>query len=169
MTSFLCVCTNWKIWVFKTVLTTLLNSHSCTHTHTHTHTHTTHTCTHTTLHTVYCACLLASHVLPLKIDTDSNPQFYINVADIEQMETMDNYVACQSVVRKYRVSLSLSTCSTLHKLARNMVSSVVVKLVEWGRPTSKHACLIESCHSTTIATLWSNHMFQFRHSLVAYI
>lgn len=43
---------------------------------------------------VYCACLLASHVLPFKIDTDSNPQFYINVADIEQLETMDNYIAC---------------------------------------------------------------------------
>lgn len=45
-------------------------------------------------HAVYCACLLASHVLPFKIDTDSNPQFYINVADIEQLETMDNYIAC---------------------------------------------------------------------------
>ena len=47
--------------------------------------------------TVYCACLLASHVLPIDLDTDNNPQFYVNVADIEQLRTMGNYIACESL------------------------------------------------------------------------
>lgn len=43
---------------------------------------------------VYCACLLASHVLATELNTDSNPQFYVNVADIDQLKTVGNYIAC---------------------------------------------------------------------------
>ena len=56
------------------------------HPHTHTHIHS---------HTVYCACLLAAHVLPIELNTESNPQFYINVADIDQLKTVGNYIACK--------------------------------------------------------------------------
>ena len=45
-------------------------------------------------HTVYCTCLLTSHVLPNDLNTDCNPQFYVNVADIDAMTTMDSYIAC---------------------------------------------------------------------------
>ena len=49
---------------------------------------------HTHTHTVYCTCLLATHVLTQDLDTDCNPQFYVNVADIEQLSSLDSYVAC---------------------------------------------------------------------------
>ncbi|XP_064398551.1 DENN domain-containing protein 11-like [Halichondria panicea] len=45
-------------------------------------------------HRVYCTCLLTSHVLPNDLNTECNPQFYVNVADIDAMTTMDSYVAC---------------------------------------------------------------------------
>ncbi len=43
---------------------------------------------------VYCTCLLTSHTLPNDPNTECNPQFYVNVADIDAMGTMDSYIAC---------------------------------------------------------------------------
>jgi hypothetical protein len=45
--------------------------------------------------TVYCMSLLPCHALPLdNIDTEPNPQFYVNVSDLSHLETLDHYVAC---------------------------------------------------------------------------
>ena len=45
---------------------------------------------------VYCACLLASHNMDnLELDTDSNPMFFVNVADIDTLSTLDHYIACK--------------------------------------------------------------------------
>ncbi len=58
---------------------------------------------------VYCMCLLACHALPVDLDTECSPQFYVNVADIEQLQSMDSYIACttekifQSKTRLYDV------------------------------------------------------------------
>ena len=30
----------------------------------------------------------------MDIDTEINPQFYVNVSDIDHLETLDHYVAC---------------------------------------------------------------------------
>ncbi|KAL5467702.1 hypothetical protein EMCRGX_G031965 [Ephydatia muelleri] len=43
---------------------------------------------------VYCTCLLGSHGLQLDIDTNCDPQFYINVAGISELENMNTFVAC---------------------------------------------------------------------------
>lgn len=40
-------------------------------------------------------CLLPCHALPLdNIDTEPDPQFYVNVSDISHLETLDHYIAC---------------------------------------------------------------------------
>lgn len=44
---------------------------------------------------VYCACMLAQYTLELPaVDTEPSPQFYVNVADIEQLQSLDSYIAC---------------------------------------------------------------------------
>lgn len=44
---------------------------------------------------MYCTCLLGSHGLQLDIDTNCDPQFYINVAGISELENMNTFVACK--------------------------------------------------------------------------
>ena len=45
---------------------------------------------------VYSACLLASHNMDnLELDTDSNPMFFVNVADIDTLSTLGHYIACK--------------------------------------------------------------------------
>lgn len=60
-------------------------------------------------HRVYCTCLLPCHALPLDLDTECSPQFYVNVADIDHLQSLESYVACttekifQSKTRLYDV------------------------------------------------------------------
>ena len=45
---------------------------------------------------VYSSCLLATHNLTKAgLDTDSNPVFYINVADIPYIASLNCYIACE--------------------------------------------------------------------------
>lgn len=44
---------------------------------------------------VYCACLLASHNLDnLDLDTEINPMFFVNVADIDTLTNEETFIAC---------------------------------------------------------------------------
>ncbi len=43
---------------------------------------------------MYCTCLLSSHALSADLSTECNPQFYVNVADIDHLESLDSYMAC---------------------------------------------------------------------------
>jgi hypothetical protein len=45
---------------------------------------------------VYCTCLLTGHVLRGDLDLDCNPMFYVNVNDIDTLQTTGQYVACTS-------------------------------------------------------------------------
>ena len=48
---------------------------------------------------VYCACCLANHSLENSIvDKDLVPHFYVNVADIESLESELSYIACKKVL-----------------------------------------------------------------------
>ncbi|XP_062501052.1 DENN domain-containing protein 11-like [Corticium candelabrum] len=47
-----------------------------------------------TCYRVYCACLMASHSVGVVAERDVNPLFYINLADIQQLEKESSYVAC---------------------------------------------------------------------------
>lgn len=45
---------------------------------------------------VYCACSLACHSLPTTFAiAEPKPHFYVNVADIETLESEVTYVACK--------------------------------------------------------------------------
>lgn len=44
--------------------------------------------------TVYCCCLLSAISKPYIYDTAPNPLFYVNVADIDSLCTLQSYVAC---------------------------------------------------------------------------
>ena len=49
---------------------------------------------------VYSSCLLATHNLTnAGLDTDSNPVFYINVADIPYISSLNCYIACEFLDR----------------------------------------------------------------------
>lgn len=60
-------------------------------------------------HRVYCTCLLPCHALPVDLDTECSPQFYVNVTDIDHLQSLDGFVACttekifQSKTRLYDV------------------------------------------------------------------
>jgi hypothetical protein len=45
---------------------------------------------------VYCTCLLTGHVLRGNLDLDCNPLFYVNVNDIDSLQSTRHYVACTS-------------------------------------------------------------------------
>jgi len=44
--------------------------------------------------TVYCACCLANHDIP-GLGHEMKPHFYVNVADIETLESEVTYIACK--------------------------------------------------------------------------
>ena len=44
---------------------------------------------------VYCTCLLTDHSLGGNLDLDCNPMFYVNVNDIESLQSTRHYVACE--------------------------------------------------------------------------
>ena len=45
---------------------------------------------------MYCACLLASHNLDnLDLDTEINPMFFVNVADIDTLTNEETFIACE--------------------------------------------------------------------------
>ena len=59
----------------------------------------------------------------MDIETDCNPQFYVNVADIEQLQSLDYYIACttekifQSKTQLYDVFVdNQNVTSHLHSL-----------------------------------------------------
>ncbi|XP_072013324.1 DENN domain-containing protein 11-like [Amphiura filiformis] len=43
---------------------------------------------------VYCACLLGAHDIALSSGTETKPFFYINIADIDMLESEVSYIAC---------------------------------------------------------------------------
>ncbi|KAH6570710.1 hypothetical protein BASA62_004189 [Batrachochytrium salamandrivorans] len=45
-------------------------------------------------HNVFCTMLLASHSVLSRFHIQSNPQFFINVADIDYLSTLSSYIAC---------------------------------------------------------------------------
>ena len=56
------------------------------------------------LFVVYCTALLTAHKLDGRaIQTEHNPQFYINVADIEALNSTRTYVACTYIIVILRV------------------------------------------------------------------
>ena len=53
-------------------------------------------------YTVYCTSLLTSHKLDsTSLQTDHNPYFYINVADIETLTCTRTYIACMLAILHY--------------------------------------------------------------------
>jgi len=46
--------------------------------------------------TVYCCCCLANHSMHRRLmSREAQPHFYINVADIDNLESEVSYIACQ--------------------------------------------------------------------------
>ena len=46
---------------------------------------------------VYCACCLGNHDMRGLVNQEVTPHFYINIADIEALETEVAYIACKYV------------------------------------------------------------------------
>jgi hypothetical protein len=53
-----------------------------------------------TIVSVYCACCLANHDLR-GLGRRYKPQFYVNVADIETLESEVMYIACKYTIGSY--------------------------------------------------------------------
>ncbi len=50
---------------------------------------------------MYCACCLGNHNIEHRItDRQITPHFYVNVADIETLETEMAYIACEFITSK---------------------------------------------------------------------
>lgn len=47
-------------------------------------------------YSVYSACLLGSHRIPLAFVIQSDPLFFVEVNDINAMQTLEKYIACTS-------------------------------------------------------------------------
>lgn len=102
--------------------------------------------------TVYCTCLLCNHALPADLSTECNPQFYVNVADIDHLESLDSYVACttekifQSKARLYDVFVD--GCEFL---SPSEAMSSLLKTTSWDQRRFEHLSNIRSVSEGAIS------------------
>ena len=68
---------------------------------------------------VYCTSVLASHNLDnLELDTELNPMFFVNVADIDKISEESSFIACEWLIDS-TIGANLSIIMNINRVLNN--------------------------------------------------